>query len=433
MSAFATHATQSRKSILTVLTVVAVLLATVAGVRELPSAGAQNPAPVQFGQPSVANTDGSPITGDSQLAERDRVTLTFPWTATGQIEDGQQMTIKFPNEIALPGSNDSISFFVGGTKAGECKVDAAAQSLGCTFNDSLSRLDQVEGEVSLNVGLKEVPGPNWQFMTVPGNEPLALPIPGGKVAPYVLPEGKEDFLSKYGNIDYNGNPRIINWTIIVPAESFVASADPSKNNPDITYPAQQVVITDRLTSNNHDYVKTEGKGFVAYVYQENLDRTEQTWPNADPVLIENERGFTVVVTPPADGWKPGWDLKVAYQTEYNGEGYPKNGEMFENIAQTLVTDAAGNVQVTNAEDRNPKDHTYDSASAASGVGVERGSFEITKEVVGGGVGDDCLEKAKERTFAVAITINVQESAKADFAFEETKKATDSEPNNGVIT
>ena len=157
-----------RKALLVILTVIAVLVASVGGARQLPTAGAQSAAPVQFGQPSVTTTGGDPIAEGTQLTGNDRVKLTFPWTAQGSIQDGQTMTIAFPNEIALPGSNDAIPFSVGGNKAGECRVDADAQALNCRFNDSLSRLDAVSGSISLNVGLKEAPGPNWEFETEPG-------------------------------------------------------------------------------------------------------------------------------------------------------------------------------------------------------------------------------------------------------------------------
>ena len=288
----------------------------------------------------------------SEMCIRDSVKLTFPWTAQGSIQDGQTMTIAFPNEIALPGSNDAIPFSVGGNKAGECRVDADAQALNCRFNDSLSRLDAVSGSISLNVGLKEAPGPNWEFETEPGTSPLSLAIPGGSVAKYVLPAGKENIFSKYGNIEYNENPRSIDWTIILPSESFV----------DNDNPANEVVITDKLTSANHDYVKPDG-AFVAYVYQQNPDLSAEVWPNADVTLTDDERGFTATVTPPAGGWKPGWDLKVSYKTEYNGEGYPSDAEGFNNGAQARISDSAGNVQTDVATDRNLENHTYDSASA----------------------------------------------------------------------
>ncbi|MCQ4623261.1 hypothetical protein [Corynebacterium sp. CCUG 70398] len=375
----------------------------------VPSSEAQdaNPAPVTFGQPTVTQ-NGQPI--DKQLDTRDRVSLSFPWTANGTIEQGQTMSIDFPTEI-LPPAN-KLPFSVSGQEAGSCEVQE--RTLVCTFNRDINQ-DSVTGSIGLNVGLGETPGPDWKFNTVPGGEPLSVAIPGGSVVPYVLPEGKEDRVSKYGTIDYVNN--VIDWTIIIPAENLT----------DENGQARSVRITDQLQSRNHAYVGFDDPNRVVYVYQEDLSRENQAWPNSNVTAQDGGRGFAADIAPQRGGWNPEWDLKITYQTEFVGD--PQDREKFDNSANVVVTDSQGIETTTAAEERNAGEHTYDAAAAAAGAGVERGSFALTKTVIGE---QECIARIEE-PFTVQVDIDVRDSVGPNFQFPGTVKQTEAQPADGKIS
>ena len=375
----------------------------------VPSSEAQdaNPAPVTFGQPTVTQ-NGQPI--DKQLDTRDRVSLSFPWTANGTIEQGQTMSIDFPTEI-LPPAN-KLPFSVSGQEAGSCEVQE--RTLVCTFNRDINQ-DSVTGSIGLNVGLGETPGPDWKFNTVPGGEPLSVAIPGGSVVPYVLPEGKEDRVSKYGTIDYVND--VIDWTIIIPAENLT----------DENGQARSVRITDQLQSRNHAYVGFDDPNRVVYVYQEDLSRENQAWPNSNVTAQDGGRGFAADIAPQRGGWNPEWDLKITYQTEFVGD--PKDRDKFENSANVVVTDSQGIETTTAAEERNAGEHTYDAAAAAAGAGVERGSFALTKTVIGE---QECIARI-EKPFTVQIDIDVTDSVGPNFQFPGTVKQTEAQPADGKVS
>ncbi|MCQ4628049.1 hypothetical protein KBX17_09600, partial [Corynebacterium sp. CCUG 65737] len=375
----------------------------------VPSSEAQdaNPAPVTFGQPTVTQ-NGQPI--DKQLDTRDRVSLSFPWTANGTIEQGQTMSIDFPTEI-LPPAN-KLPFSVSGQEAGSCEVQE--RTLVCTFNRDINQ-DSVTGSIGLNVGLGETPGPDWKFNTVPGGEPLSVAIPGGSVVPYVLPDGKEDRVSKYGTIDYANN--VIDWTIIIPAENLT----------DENGQARSVRITDQLQSRNHAYVGFDDPNRVVYVYQEDLSRENQAWPNSNVTAQDGGRGFAADIAPQRGGWNPEWDLKITYQTEFVGD--PKDRDKFENSANVVVTDSQGIETTTAAEERNAGEHTYDAAAAAAGAGVERGSFALTKTVIGE---QECIARIEE-PFTVQVDIDVRDSVGPNFQFPGTVKQTEAQPADGKIS
>lgn len=347
---------------------------------------------------TITEGAGAKKRGDGALYQNQPVDVKIEWEAIGQVKEGDSFTLQFPKFFPLTSAIEAkLVDETSDLNGGNC-VLTDQFTLTCTFNDNFKNKDQVHGTVSFQgqpranesgtVDIQITDGPKAQPRTQTVSMPKVLPD---------LTRTPERTYRKSGEVQPDG--KTIAWEIWIPYGKFAN--------------AKEIVITDEL-SGSHKYNGV----FNAIQYGENWVATDSyRIPDGNVDFVATDTGATITIPKPADGWKEGWDLRFWYQTTYTGEGLPALGTTFGNEATAFDETAEATA-------------SYNAAIAATIQGVDRGSFELTKELEGD---DRCKKDISGQEFTVEVTLNVKDSVNPKFDFAGTKEAKGVEAADGILT
>ncbi|MDO5670950.1 MAG: DUF5979 domain-containing protein [Corynebacterium sp.] len=309
--------------------------------------------------PNIVIDNITLTTGNIPIQQFTRVDVTWDWRAENSVTDGEQFSLTFPEELAFT-QDTTFDLVDDGKVGGSCVVTRATQTVTCTFNDAFEGQDNVGGELQLQTQAVTITSQESVDFELGTGATITVPLPGegGIVAETVVVDND---IEKWGWFEGGSQGATAVWTVNIPG-SLIADDNP-----------ETFTIEDVLTSDLHEFT-----GFVesrANVYAD----TGQTQlgdyapltgrPGVSMVVGDPATTAEITVSRPVDGWNPQHHYRVRYHTQTTEQRGLPVGTEIGNKAQILEREFTRSI-------------TYSQTGSGTIRGVERGSFEVTKQLEG---------------------------------------------------
>lgn len=303
-----------RRILIALVTIIAVFAAAAFGLKQTPSAAAEEDSNFTVGEPTVERS----VEGEKQTLK-----AVFPWEAKNDFEAGDSFEVVFPDNF--PPSNDQFDLVASdGTVGGHCVANGSQKTVTCTLNDNFVGRNNVKGTVKVEFTADKVDGETIDFNIDDGEDRTAtvkLP-PNTKASEPGVNWSERDYeprknFTKEGYIvDRSASPIQLVWRIFIPHEELAN--------------ASKVEIDDQLTGDH----KFDGRVFAFHPQNAAMNPYDEANVKHNADINVTGKNATITVTPNGQ-WSPNEDLLIVYYTERTSDKPVQEGETFGNKASAF--------------------------------------------------------------------------------------------------